>query len=183
MLNSKGNEMPFPEPLDTLLIGLYRISGHPIWDYFLGTLLLAWMSVLIGELTISIVFRVNRAHIARLDRRMARMKTLSEQALEAGDAESYRACNREANDAFGHLFFNKFGLSAASLWPPFLALGWMQSRFLDVQFPLAFPLSRLFGETVGYAFTFIPLYILCRILFRYARPYLPYFRSVQELLK
>ena len=61
--------------------------------------------------------------------RFEKMNRLSSEALSLGDKESYKACNKEGNDAFGQLFFNKFGLSAASLWPIFFALAWMQDRF------------------------------------------------------
>ena len=51
-----------------------------------------------------------------------------------------------------------------------------------IDFELALPLSLIFGKTVGYIFTFIPLYILARIIFKHLRPYLPYFRGVQKAL-
>jgi hypothetical protein len=74
------------------------------------------------------------------------------------------------------------GYSAGILWPIPFAMGWMQMRFASVEFDLAFPLSLIFGNSVGYIFTFIPIYILCRILFKYMRPYLPYFKGVQKIL-
>jgi hypothetical protein len=57
-----------------------------------------------------------------------------------------------------------------------LALGWLQSRFSGIEFrlPLSFPLV---GESVGYAFVFIPLYILWRIIFGKVRHYLPFFKA------
>jgi hypothetical protein len=74
------------------------------------------------------------------------------------------------------------GYSAGIFWPLPFALGWMQTRFQDVQFDLAFPLSFILGNTVGYTFVFIPLYILSRIVFKYLRPKLPYFRGIQKIL-
>ena len=100
-------------------------------------------------------------------------------AYRAGDKRSYDALNKAATDAWGKHFFTMVAYSAGILWPIPMALGWMQTRFADVQFSLAFPLSVVFGKTVGYTFTFIPLYILCRILFKYLRPHLPYFKDVQ----
>ena len=35
---------------------LYRLTGYPLVDYYLGTFLLAFLTVLVGEFTISIVF-------------------------------------------------------------------------------------------------------------------------------
>jgi hypothetical protein len=58
----------------------------------------------------------------------------------------------------------------------------MDSRFADVVFQVAPPLGWIFKDGVGYSFTFIPTYILCRILFKYLRPYLPYFKGVQKCL-
>jgi len=69
------------------------------------------------------------------------------------------------------------------LWPVPFALAWMQAHFGRVRFDLAAPLSLIFGQTVGFAFSFIPIYILCRILFRHLHPWLPYFRGVHRLLQ
>jgi len=167
---------------DSLLISLYRITGDPILDYFLGTFLLSFIAVVVGEFTISLGFKANKSHLDRLNEDMDKMSRLSMEAQRLGDEAGYKACNKEGNEAFGRLFFHRFGLAAASLWPVFLALAWMQSRFHSIDFPLAWPLSVVFGGTVGYTFTFIPLYILCRILFKYMRPWLPYFKGVQKLL-
>ena len=43
--------------LDPVLIILYRLTGYPLVDYYLGTFLLALLTVLVGEFTISIVFQ------------------------------------------------------------------------------------------------------------------------------
>jgi predicted MFS family arabinose efflux permease len=51
-----------------------------------------------------------------------------------------------------------------------------------VAFLLGFPFSLFMGDTVGYLFSFFPIYILARILFKYMRPWLPYFRGVQRML-
>lgn len=168
--------------IDSFLICLYRITGDPILDYFLGTFLLSFLTVVVGEFTISIGFRANKPYLDQLNNDMQKMSSLSREAQRLGDEEGYKACNKEGNDAFGRLFFHRFGLAAASLWPVFLALAWMQSRFHGIDFPLAWPLSVVFRNGAGYVFTFIPLYILCRILFKYMRPWLPYFRGVQKLL-
>jgi len=151
-------------------------------DYFLGTFLLSFLAVVVGEFTISLVFKANKSHLDRLNNEMQKMSRLSMEDQRLGDESGYRACNKEGNEAFGRLFFNRFGLAAASLWPIFLALAWMQTRFRGIDFPVAWPLSVVARDGVGYAFTFIPLYILCRILFKYMRPWLPYFRGVQKRL-
>jgi hypothetical protein len=165
------------EILNPFLIHLYRLTGYPLADYFLGTFLLALLTVLVGELTISLVFRVNRKHLEALNDRVERMNRLSEQALQQGDEKSYRAVNKEGNDAFGHLFFNKFGLSAAALWPIFFALAWMQGRFAAISLPLPLP-----GWGLNYLALFVLCYIIARMLFNRLKPWLPYFRGVQKTL-
>jgi len=165
------------ETADTILIELYRITGNHLLDYYLGTFLLAFLAVLVGELTISVVFRLNRAHLERLNARVEKMSHLSNEALLQGDKENYKACNKEGNDAFGHLFFNKFGLAASSLWPIFLALAWMQERFAEISLPLPFV-----GWGVNYVAFFILCYIPARILFSRIKWRLPYFRGVHEML-
>jgi len=162
--------------MDSLLASLYMLTGDPIWNYYIGTFLLALGTVLIGEFTVSVVFRINRSHLAKLDRRLSEMKTLSQKALEAGDENSYRACNKEANEAFGRSFFNKFGLSAASLWPCFFALAWMQRHFLGASIPIP-----LVGLEVSYFPTFVVAYIAARIFFGKIKHRLPYFRQIPKL--
>jgi hypothetical protein len=165
------------EILDPFLIHLYRLTGYPLADYCLGTFLLAFLTVLVGEFTISLVFRVNRGHLEALNARVEKMRRLSEQALDQGDERSYRAINKEANEAFGHLFFNKFGLSAASLWPVFFALAWMQAWFAHISLPLPF-----WGWGMNYVAFFVLCYLLASILFGRLKPKLPYFRGVHQTL-
>jgi hypothetical protein len=165
------------EVLDPILIHLYRLTKFPLADYYLGTFLLAFLTVLVGEFTISIVFKVNKAHLDRLNTRVEKMNRLSEDALRLGDQASYKAVNKEGNDAFGQLFFNKFGLSAASLWPIFFALAWMQDRFSEIGLPLPW-----LGWEINYVFFFLLCYIPARMLFSRVKRWLPYFRGVHETL-
>lgn len=157
--------------LDKLLVSLYQVTGWAIADYFIGTLLLALITVFIGDFTTSLVFRANQNYFTRLNSRLAELHELSMIALHLKDKSEYRAINREANDTFGLVFFGMFGLSASYLWPAFFALAWMQPRFSDVTFPLF-----LTGWTASYTSTFIVSYILMRLLFARAKPYLPYFK-------
>ena len=151
-------------------------------DYLLGTFLLGLLCVLVGEFSVSLALRFNKPYIDDLDREATRNENLSMEAYRVGDTRSYRALNKAATDAWGKKFFTMVAYSAGILWPLPFALGWMQSRFGTVEFPLAFPLSIVFGKTVGYLFTFLPLYILSRIVFKYLRPWLPYFSGVQKFL-
>ncbi len=163
--------------LDPVLIILYRLTGDPLADYYLGTFLLALLTVLVGEFTISLVFRVNRRHLEQLNSRYQDLNRLSTEALQRGDMESYKACNKEGNDAFGQLFFNKFGLSAASLWPIFFALAWMQERFAEIGLPLP-----LIGWEINYFFFFLFCYIGARIFFSRIKRKLPYFKGIHQSL-
>ncbi|MCL6634417.1 MAG: hypothetical protein K6T29_01440 [Peptococcaceae bacterium] len=159
--------------LDGFLAGLYRLTGLAVPDYFIGTFLLALITVLIGDFTTSLVYRANRTYFDRLSRRLGELHEASMAALRLKDGTSYRAVNREANDAFGLVFFGMFGLSASYLWPAFFALAWMQTRFQGIAFPIF-----LTGWTVNYVFTFIVVYILARIMFAKVRPHLPCFKRV-----
>ena len=165
------------EFLDPLLIHLYRLTGFPLADYYLGTFFLAFLTVLVGEFTISIVFRVNKTHLDRLNAQAEKMKHLSEEALRLGDEAIYRAVNKEGNDAFGQLFFNKFGLSAASLWLIFFAFAWMQERFSEIGLPIPGT-----AWEINYVAFFLLSYVPARILFGHLKKRLPYFRGVHQAL-
>jgi len=168
--------------MDSYLILLYRITANSLLAYLIGTFLLTFLCVIVGEFSVSLAIRFNRRYLNQMTEEMIRKEKLSMAAYEAGDRETYKALNKEATDVWGKRFFTLVAYSAGILWPIPFALAWMQTRFHHVAFPLAWPLSIVFGDTVGYTFTFIPLYILCRILFKYMRPWLPYFRGVQKLL-
>ena len=155
------------ELFDAIFISFYRVTGDPVWDYFIGTFLLALLSVLVGQATLFFVFRANRSHIEDLDSRLATLNRLTASAMEMGDKRNYKFVNKEANDTYGHVFFNRFGLSAASLWPVFFALAWMQERFIDIAVPIPW-----LGLKANYFVVFLLLYIAATILFRKTRRYL-----------
>jgi len=167
---------------DGFLIFFYRLTGDAFADYIIGTMVLAFICVIIGELSVSLAIRYNKRYLDSMSREMMEKERLSLEAHRVGDTEGYKALNKEATDVWGKHFFTMVAYSAGILWPLPFALGWMQTRFADVEFDLAFPLSLIFGKSVGYIFTFIPIYILCRIFFKYMRPYLPYFKGVQIAL-
>ncbi|MEE4112770.1 MAG: hypothetical protein V2I40_08140 [Desulfobacteraceae bacterium] len=168
--------------IDAVLMYFYRLTGIPILDYFIGTLFLSLVAVVLGELSVSLALRFNRSYIDGLSAEADRLEKLSFEAHQAGNEAGYRGLNKAATDAWGKKFFTMAAYSAGILWPIPFALGWMQIRFNDVEFLLGFPLSLFLGDTVGYLFSFFPIYILARILFKYLRPWLPYFRGVQRML-
>lgn len=167
---------------DIFFIFFYRITGDSFVDYLIGTTILAFLCVIVGELSISVAIRINQRHLDAMSKEISEKEMLSMAAYRAGDKNGYKALNKDATDAWGKQFFTMAAYSAGIFWPLPFALAWMQTRFAAVEFPLAFPLSLIFGKSVGYIFTFIPLYILCRILFKYLRPHLPYLKGVQKLL-
>jgi len=163
--------------LDPVLILPYRLVGDPMLGFLLGTFCLCLACVVLGALTVSAAFRLNRRHLEALTGEVSRKEALSLQAYADGDRESYRALNKETNEAWGRYFFTMAAYSAGLLWPLPFALAWMQSRFAEVSFRLPFPLDLALSEPVGYPFVFIPTYILARILFKAARRGKPRLRS------
>lgn len=167
--------------IDAWIILFYRVTGIGIVDYYIGTFCLSMIAVLLGEVTISLALKFNHPYLTGLSKTMQEKESLSIQAYEQGDMSGYKALNKEATDAWGKKFFAMLAHSAAILWPVPFALGWMQTRFSGVDFLISFPFS-LVMDTVGYAFSFFPIYILARIIFGRIRPHLPYFAGVQRQL-
>jgi len=171
-------EMPVPFLLlDPYLIRLYRLTGAAGVDFVLGTLALAFLALALGEFTISLTFLAARHRIQRVTAEAQKYQDLSLAALKAGDKQAYTAANRLANDAFGHSFFMQVALSAAFLWPAFLALAWMSYRFAEVEFPLPHT-----GFSFSYIGVFILLYIPAYLVFKRIIYKLPYFRRVKGML-
>ena len=168
---------PFLLFLDPYLIRLYRITGYAWVDFFLGTLALAFVVLIIGEFTISLAFLASRKRIERVTDEAVKYQNLSMEALAAGDKEAYRAANRLANDAYGRSFFMQLALSAAFLWPICFALVWMGYRFSGLEFPLPFT-----GLSMGYMGVFILLYVAAYQAFKRVKYKLPYFRRIKVLL-
>jgi hypothetical protein len=172
-----------PEMLDILyrqadacLIFFFRLAANPMLGYLIGIAFLGLMCAVIGDLTVALAYRVNGVFLKRDTQELVSMQNKSLLALKARDKESYRACNEVANDSFGKVFFSQLALGASSLWPAAFALQWLDGRFGDVAFLL--PVALGDRTSVGYAFTFIPMYILMRILFGQLRTRLPGYRRL-----
>lgn len=168
--------------VDPVLISFFRLVDSPMAGFLAGTFCLCMLCVVAGEFTISAAIRLNRSHLQGLKQEVAQKEALSMQAYAAEDRVSYKALNKAANDAWGRYFFTMAAYSGGILWPVPFALGWMQTRFTGVEFELVWPVNLLIGDSVSYPFIFIPMYILARIVFKYLRPRLPYFRGVQAML-
>ncbi len=165
--------------VDAFLIYPFRIPGAPIFGYLLGAFCLAVTCVMVGQFTLSVAYRMNRRWIDGDNREMVRMHNSSIRALLSRDKAAYKACNRQANDAFGKLFFSQVALSASGFWPIPFALAWLDSRFAGIDFALPLALPGV-GDSVGYTFSFFPLYILAYILFGKVKRRLPYFRNIDK---
>ena len=163
--------------VDPFLIWFYRLTGHAFLDFIIGTTVLAFFAVLIGEFCISLAFLAARRKIDQTSEEVVHYQNLSMKAIASGDKESYDAANKLANDAFGKSFFLQVALSAAFLWPALMAAAWMQPRFYDVEFHTPFD-----DFSVGYLFFFISLYIPVCIVFKKYKYRLPYFRSIKSVL-
>jgi hypothetical protein len=168
--------------IDPFLISFFRLSDSAMVGFLTGTFCLCMVCVVLGEFTISAAIRLNRKHLQNLKQEVSSKERLSYQAYAEEDRDSYRALNKAANEAWGRYFFTMAAYSAGMFWSVPFALGWMQARFQGVEFELVWPLNLLVGDNVGYPFIFIPMYILARIVFKYLRPRLPYFRGVQAML-
>ena len=149
--------------LDAFLITPYRWPGNPVIGWWLGSFVIALWCALLGMLTSAFACRANASHIREVDSEVVERHNQSMNALKAGDRSAYKAINKLAKEAYGKSFFLGMTLACASLWPPALALAWMQTRFSDISFPLPVAIP-LIGETVSYPFVFIPIYILARII-------------------
>ena len=168
--------------IDGFLISFYRIIEIPILGYYLGTALLSLICVVIGQMTYCWAYRRNHRFFSSDNREMVRMHNLSIRALGAKNKGAYKNCNKQANDAFGKYFFAQVAIGISSLWPVPFGLGWMQSRFADVDFALPMTLPG-FGSSVGYLFTFFPIYVMVYMLFGKIKHQIPFFSSFERWRK
>ena len=167
--------------MDAALIFFFRIGDIPILGYYLGCAVVGLVCVILGQITTAVAFRWNRRFIDSDNHQMTHMHNLSIKALLAKDKAAYKNCNKAANDAFGKVFFSQIALAVSGLWPLPFAVGWLQHRFLNVEFELPFALPYI-GDHVGFMFTFLPIYILVYILFGKIKRRLPFFRTMAKIL-
>jgi hypothetical protein len=144
--------------VDPVLIAPYRLTADPMWGWWLGTFVLACWATLIGELTLALVFHLNRRYVDEMNKEMQDRNRQAMNALKAGEKRIYKGLNDLANEAFGKAFFLQIAMGASSLWPPFLAAAWLQARFADV--PILLPWNM--GD-ITYQSGFIVVYLAVRI--------------------
>jgi hypothetical protein len=158
--------------LDPYLIWFYRLTGQAALDFFLGTFVLAWLALLVGEFTSKLAASLVKRQVGRVGEEAKKYQDLSLEALKLGDRPAYEAANKLANEAFGKSFFMQLTLSATFFWPIFFVLGWMQYRFLRLAFPLP-----VIGFSLGYIGIFILIYVLAYVLYKQIKRRLPLFRG------
>jgi hypothetical protein len=144
--------------LDLVLMAPYRLPSDPVWGWWLGTFVLAVWATLIGEITLYTVFRLNRRFVDETTQEMQDRQRQALNALKAGEKRIYKGLNDLANEAFGKAFFLQVAMGASSLWPAFLAAGWLEMRFNEVPILLPFALA----ETT-YLAGFTVIYLLVRV--------------------
>ena len=155
--------IPFFEWTDSALILFFRMTANPYLGFFLGTVCISIFCVVIGRLTLLLGSRINAASLQVDHGDMVHMHNLSMYALVHKNKAAYQSCNKQANEAFGKVFFANIALGSSAFWPVPFALAWMQYRFGGV----AFPLPRLFsaiGDHVGFMFIFFPILVVTFIV-------------------
>jgi hypothetical protein len=169
--------------LDAFLIFFFRLPGHALAGFFLGISVLAILCLLLGELTLGLIYLTNAGYYQDMQNRMVKNHNLSIKSILHREKAHYKTFNREANEYFGKVFFSQAALFATSLWPLPFALWWLGMRFNNVgiiELPFTVP---LLGDALGYAFFFIPLYIIYRILFSRFKERLPFFSMVARRMQ
>jgi len=164
--------------LDPYLIWCYRLTAQAEVNFYLGTLLVAVLALLVGEFTSFLASFLVRRHFEQVAGEAKKYQDLSMQALKAGDRPAYEATNKLANESFNKSFFLQIALSAAFLWPIAFILAWMQYRFLGLEFPLPY-----LGFSLGFIGVFIILYAAAFFLFKLVKRNLLNFRRTKNILK
>jgi hypothetical protein len=160
--------------IDPVLIAPYRLFENPMLGWWIGTAVLAFWAVVIGELTLAVAYFVNRRAVAENHERTLYYHEQSLKAKGAGDEKAYKGINDLANDAFGKSFFLLAAMGMASVWPAFFAAAWLDMRFGEIVLHLP---EWAGGWELSFLAPFIILYIAIRVgygrLKRLARPPVP----------
>ncbi len=162
---------------DAGLIFFFRLAADPAIGFYLGSMVLALLAVVAGDISQALAHRANRSHFQKQTTDMVHLHNLSIKALRQGDKEGYTAANRLANDTFGKAFFTRAALFTVSIWPVPFALGWLSGRFQGVEIPLP-----LVDHAVSYNTVFLPLYILVRMAYSRLKPMIGPLRRLDPAL-
>lgn len=167
--------------LDPWFIAPYRWLPIASAGFVLGTVILALQTVLLGDISASLVMYFNKKYLRKMQRSMDHHHHLSEEALKRGDKESFKAVNSQAMDAFGHSFSLGAALFCVSIWPMPFALAWMSTRFFDAPLELSFSLPFL-GNTIEYFPAFLLLYICTRMTYSAIMSRVPWYRNLKAAI-
>jgi len=156
--------------IDPLLIAPYRLVQDPMLGWWIGTSILAFWSVLLGELTLALVYRVNRKPVNEYASQTLYYHEQSLKAKQVGDEKAYKGINKLATEAYGKSFFLMIAMGMASLWPAFFAAAWLKMRFGDI----VFNLPKWAGAfEISFIAPFVIVYILIRVVFARIKRALP----------
>ena len=148
--------------LDPILIAPYRWFQDPLIGWLIGTFVLALWAAVLGLLTLSLAYRVNRVYVKKVLTKTGYYHEQSLKAKAAGDEEAYKKINSLANEEFGRSFFLLMAMGMASLWPAFFAVAWLHERFGYMTF-FALP-AWVGGYRLNFIGPFVGLYILARFV-------------------
>ncbi len=162
-------------PLDPYLIWCYRLTGQAGWNFLIGTMMMAVLALLAGELTSFLASLLVRRHYEQIAGEAKKYQDLAMEALRAGDRPAYEAANKLANEFFSKSFYLQLASSAAFFWPVAFVLAWMQYRFLGLEFPLPYV-----GFSLGFIGVFIILYAAAYFLLKLVKRKLPYSRRIKR---
>lgn len=163
--------------VDTILISPYRVGLPSVAAFWFGTSILAFYSIILGEISMNIGYLVNRKYYSGLNTEMIRMHNISIEAIRRQNKSIFKSANTWANEYFGKVFFSHAALFAISLWPVPFAMGWLQKRFSGIDIHTVPVLN--FG--LEYPFVFISAYIILRYLFSKVRKFIPGFKKMDKI--
>ena len=146
--------------IDPVLIYPYRLFDNPMVGWWVGTFCLAAWAVLIGEITMAIANRVNKATISSNLADTMYYHEQSMKAKQAGDDEAYKGINKLANESYGKSFFLLMAMGMAALWPAFFAAAWLDERFGGIKFTMPVWAG---GLELSFVAPFILVYIFLRV--------------------
>ena len=164
---------PLLEIIDPFLIAPFRFFDDPILGWWVGTLVLAFWTVLVGELTVAAVFRINRAVTVEQWKETTYYHEQSLKAKQAGDESAYKGINKLANEAYGKSFFLFIAMGMASICPAFFAAAWLNMRFGEIVFSLP---KWIGGVELSFLAPFVLLYLAVRILFSKLKRVIPFLK-------
>ncbi len=146
--------------LDSIAILPFRLLAEPVTAFWLGSAILALVSLLLGQSTVKIAMYANGAFLNQHVQDARKFENTYLGMLKNGEARHDRSgVNGLANEAFGKAFFMGISISAASLWPVFFAAGWIDSRFTGIRLPLT-GFENGLSNVAPLVITYIALYIV-----------------------